>query len=163
MIRALALELSKLPSDFYLAFRRHPRDNVSYEEYDALFKAAGIKTIDTHQFTTHQVSAASDTILTGYSTEGLHGIYRRKPTVHITDKKLQNIPDDLRLPLPPVRLGASVGINTMSELFGALSDISDPASQSSRALRENMEKYYPSDGKNAERVAVIVRDILERK
>lgn len=162
MIHELARELGKNGHNFYLAFRRHPRDNVSYEEYEEIFKGAGIKTIDTRQFSTDQVSAASDTVITGYSTEGLHGIYRRKPTIHIIDKELQDIPEDLSLPLPPVKLGASMGIDKVGDLSGTLNELLDPASPANKELLIRMDKFYPRDGKNAQRVAGIVAKVISQ-
>lgn len=159
-IEKMAEALKGMTGDFYFAFRRHPRDNVSYETYKKILTDAGIKVVDTDEFSTNDIGAASDVVLTTWSTEGLHGIYRRKPTVHITDNNFE-IPKDVYLPLPPVELGASVGIKKISEIAQVLPQLLDQNSSLNDKLRKNMEKQYPADGKNAERVADIVRQYLK--
>ncbi len=159
-IREVAAELKNLNGDFYLAFRRHPRDNVSDEEYKTIFEQAGIKLINTDGFSTDEIGAASDVVLTTWSTEGLHGIYRRKPTVHFTDKRFR-LPPFLGLPLPPVKLGASLGAYDPKELAAGLAELLDKDSASNKSLMTNMKKHYPADGKNAQRVADIVREYLK--
>ncbi len=158
-VRLIAEELKRVGGNFYFAFRRHPRDNVPYEEFRKILIDAGIRVVDTDEFSTDQIGAASDVILTNWSTEGLNGIYRRKPTVHITDQNFR-IPENLLLPLVPIKLGASIGINDVNELSGVLDDLLDSKSEINKKLKENMEKYYPADGKNAQRVASIVRRYL---
>ena len=158
-IRQVAEAIRELANDFYLAFRRHPRDNVSYENYRQIFTDAGIRLLDTEKFSTNDIGAASDLILTTWSTEGLHGIYRRKPTVHLVDRNFR-IPDGLDLPLIPVKLGASVGIKKADQLKEILPQLLDANSELNNSLREKMEQNYPADGKNAERVANVVRQYI---
>ncbi|PIR93548.1 hypothetical protein COT99_00050 [Candidatus Falkowbacteria bacterium CG10_big_fil_rev_8_21_14_0_10_43_10] len=161
-IKKMAEALKKLGDDFYFIFRRHPRDNTSYETYKQIFVEAGIKIIDTDEFTTDEIGAASDVVLTTWSTEGLKGIYRRKPTAHITDHNFR-IPEDIELPLVPVKLGASVGIDNMDELIEILPQLLDQKSPLNHSLKEKMEKNYQADGNNAKRVADIVREYLTKK
>jgi hypothetical protein len=148
-----------MAGDFYFAFRRHPRDNVSFETYKKILTDAGIRVVDTEEFSTNDIGAASDVVLTTWSTEGLNGIYRRKPTVHITDSHF-SIPEALDLPLPPVKLEASVGVDRIDEMSRVLPQLLDLGSSLNKKLREKMEEHYPADGKNAERVANIVRQYL---
>jgi len=158
-VKKMAEALKKAGDDFYFIFRRHPRDNVGYEIYRRILTEAGIKIIDTDDFSTNDIGAASNVVLTTWSTEGLNGIYRRKPTVHITDFNFK-IPQDVDLPLVPVKLGASVGINDVSTLTEVLPQLLDPASPLNQLLKEKMEQAYPADGNNAKRVADVVRSYL---
>jgi len=159
-IRIMAEALKGIAGDFYFAFRRHPRDNVSYEIYKKILTDAGIRVIDTNELSTSDVGAASDVVLTTWSTEGLHAIYRRKPTVHITDRNFR-IPESFDLPLPPVKLEASVGIDKIDELARVLPQLLDPNSTLNDKLIKKMKEHYPADGKNAKRVADIVRRYLK--
>jgi hypothetical protein len=155
----MAQALKKAGGDYHLAFRRHPRDSVSYEEYEQLLLDAGIRVIDTTILTTDEVNIASDIILTTWSTEGLHGIYRGKPTVHIIDLDFP-IPEGLDLPLPQVSSGASIGLDSVEDIKGILPQLLDPKSQLNLGLEKNIKEYYNLDGKNAERVANVVRKYL---
>lgn len=159
-IRQMAESLKAIAGDFYFAFRRHPRDNVGYETYKKILTDADIQVVDTDAFSTNDIGAASDVVLTTWSTEGLHGIYRRKPTVHITDPNFR-IPETLDLPLPPVKSGASIGLNKVNEVSQILPQLLDLNSDLSTKLSQKMEEQYPADGKNAERVANIVRQYLK--
>lgn len=159
-ISQMAKALKNVAGNFYFVFRPHPRDNINYEIYKQIFVDAGIRIIDTDEFSTNDIGAASDVVLNFWSTEGLNGIYRRKPTAHITDSNF-NIPEYVSLPLPPVQLGASVGIDRIEEIERVLPQLLDPNSSLNKELREKMEEQYPADGKNAERVANIVRQYLK--
>lgn len=159
----LADQLHQTGHEVVLAFRQHPRDNVPYVEYERLFAAVGVTTVDTRAFSTDQIGAASDLIITTWSTEGLHGIYRRKPTIHLTDTSIMELPAGLTLPLPPVRLGASVGIDDVRQLSHSVNTLLDPESEAVGALRSQMERWYPADGKNAERVARAVHQVISEK
>lgn len=162
MAEDLAQALRHATSKFVLAFRRHPRDPVPAAEYREVLEKAGIALIDTDDFSTDEISAASDLILTAFSTAGLEGIYRRKPTIHITDTTHQEIPAELPLPLPPVKLGASVGVDHMADLSAAVDALLDNKSALHEQIAMGMETFYPRDGKNAERVAAVVYDVLRR-
>ena len=158
-IEKMAEALKGIANNFYFAFRRHPRDNVSYETYKKILTNAGIRTLDTDEFSTNDIGAASDVVLTTWSTEGLHGIYRRKPTVHITDRNFR-VPEGIELPLPPVTSGASVGLENVADIAQILPQLLDEHSALNKKLQEGMADHYPADGKNAERVAHIVRQYL---
>lgn len=157
----LAEALRLVENDFYFVFRRHPRDNVSYNEYERVFIDRGIKLLNTNQFTTDEISAAADVILTTWSIEGINSIYRRKPTVNIVDNNFK-IPKDLVLPLVPVKLGASIGVDNASEIISILPQLLDRNSDLNKSLRENMEKNYLNDGNNAERIAKEINNLLEK-
>lgn len=159
-ITLMAQSLKELGDSFYFVFRRHPRDNVTYETYHKILSDAGIKVIDTNSLATDAVGAASDVVMTTWSTEGLNAIYRRKPTIFITDDHFR-IHEEMTLPLPPVKLGAGVGINRVSEVAGALAQLLDTDSTLNAQLRKNMETHYSADGKNANRVAQVVRGYLK--
>lgn len=156
-VMEMADQLKKAGGDFYFVFRRHPRDNVPYETYRKILTDAGITVVDTHDFTTDEIGAASDVVLTTWSIEGLYGIYRRKPTAHIVDRTYA-VPESLESPMVPVKLGASVEVDHISKLAEVLPDLMDPESKLNTSLREKMESEYPADGKNAERVANVVRE-----
>ena len=65
------------------------------------------------------------------------------------------------MPLVPVKLGASVGLDRMNQLAEILPQLLDQKSALNSSLKKNMEKEYPADGKNAERVANIVRQFIK--
>jgi hypothetical protein len=157
-ITQMADALKGVKKDFYFVFRRHPRDNVKYETYKKMLADAGVKVLDTDEFSTDEIGAASDVVLTTWSTEGLNGIYRRKPTVNIVDPHFA-VPENLSLPLVSVKLGASVGANNMAELIQILPQLLKKGSDLNTSLKRNMKKYYLVDGKNSERVAKIVRQV----
>ena len=159
-ISQLAEALKKAAGDFHLAFRPHPRDNVSYEDYKKILNAAGLKIVDTAEFSTDEIGAAADVVLTSYSTEGLNGIYRRKPTGYISDRNF-NIPEYVNLPLPPVQLGAGAGIDHVEALAQILPQLLDKNSPLNEQLKKGMEKHYVADGNNAKRVANIVNEYLK--
>lgn len=159
-IKIMAEALKKIADKFYFVFRSHPRDNIRYEVYKKILVDAGLMVIDTDKLSTDDIGAASDVVLTTWSTTGLHGIYRRKPTAHIIDKNFR-VEESLELPIAPVKFGASVGVDKVSEIARVLPQLLDSNSKLNRELRKNMDKYYPADGKNAERVANIVRGYLK--
>lgn len=158
-IRQMAAALKDEVGDFYFVFRRHPRDNVDYDTYKKILTEQGIRVVDTDAFSTDEIGAAADVIITTWSTEGLHGIYRRKPTVHVIDPDFR-IPKNLDLPLVPVKLGASVGLEKMGQLSRVLPQLLDTDSSLNVSMKTNMEKYYPADGQNARRVANVVRGFM---
>ena len=60
-------------------------------------------------------------------------------------------------PPPPVKLGASVGLDDMNALAREVEELLDPKSAENIELRKHMEESYPVDGKNAERVVNILK------
>jgi hypothetical protein len=146
-----------------LAFRKHLRDNASYEEYYSLFDSLGINYLNVEEFSSDEVGAAADLVITTWSTEGLKGIYRRKPTIHLSDSSLLDIPAGLELPSPAVKLGASLGVEKTNHLSVNIQELLDEKSPLRRKLFQNMEHYYPADGKNPARVADQVRMVIESK
>ncbi len=161
LIEKLAEELKKLGGKFKLAFGIHPRDNTPAEVYEKIFKDAGVPFINAEQIGINKIGAASDVVVMIVSTEGLNAIYRRKPTLHITDPKFMVPQKDLNPP-PPVTLGASVGLDDMNGFATTMDRLLDPESVENRELKEHMEEHYPVDGKNAERVATILKAELSR-
>lgn len=159
-IEKLAEALKKVDKDFYFIFRRHPRDNVSYEVYKEAFTRAGIKIIDSEGFTVDEVGAASDVVLTTWSTVGIDGIYRRKPVANIIDFNFP-VPEGYDFPLVPVKVGASVGIDSVEGISEVLPELLDKKSPLNKRLLKNMEKYYLADGKNARRVADVIRGVIK--
>lgn len=160
-VAEMAKALGAVGEDFYFAFQKHPRDNENFEIYKNILAEAGVKVVDTSGFSTSEIGAASDVVLTSWSVEGLKAIYRRKPTVNIVDTNFR-VAIGLDLPLVPVRLGASVGAGKMSELTEILPQLLDTSSPTNDLLRKKMEQYYKADGKNASRVAEIVKKYLHK-
>lgn len=156
LIEKLAEELKKLKKKFKLAFGIHPRDNTSPETYKKIFDAAGVAFVNAEQVGINRIGAASDAELLVVSTEGLHAIYRRKPTMHITDPKFVVPLKDLNPP-PPVKLGASIGLDDMDSLAATVEQLLDPDSPENTELKKEMEKNYPVDGKSAERIVNLLR------
>lgn len=159
-IALMAETLKSMAGSFIFVFRRHPRDNTTYETYKKILVDAGIRVLDTDGFTTDEIGAASDVVLTTWSTAGLDGIYRRKPTIHMVDSRFR-VEENLRLPLPPVKAGASVGVERVEDLAGVLAGLLDPTNELNTSLQQGMAKEYPADGKNAQRVADIVKQFLQ--
>jgi len=157
----LAAGLSECGPGLRFVFRRHPRDNISYEEYMRIFADAGIEIIDTNHLETNSVGAASDLVITSSSTEGLNGIYRRKPTIHVIDRELEYFKSG-EIP-PPVTLEASIGVFGFGELSKKVEEALNEKSALRAKIGQNMERYYPRDGKNSQRVAQVVESFLGRK
>lgn len=153
-------EIAQANGSFKFIFRRHPRDNTSYEQYFEILEKYGIEPIDSRELKTDEISAAADIVFTSWSTAGLEAIYRGKPTVHVVDKEVLDVPETLELPLPAVSLNASIGIDNIKDIPEKIQQLLDPESELSRATFENMAKYYPNDGKNADRVTEIIKAIL---
>lgn len=158
-IKQVADSLVNISEDFYFVFRCHPRDNTSYDVFEKILTEAGIKVLNTDGFNGDDIMAASDIVLTTWSTAGLEGMYLGKPTVHLVDPNFV-VPEGLELPLPQVKLGASVGIGQASELTMILPQLFDKKSKLNADLKNNMKKYYFADGKNAKRVADVVKEFL---
>jgi hypothetical protein len=163
--QAIAIQLKKMLGSFYFSFCKHPRDITPYEKYKEIFNKEGIKMIDAGEYPNEQMSAAADVVVTTTSTEGLHAVYRRKPSLYIADQNLLKVPPTLNLtpPLPPVRLGASAGIDSIEKLPETLNELIDSKSVLNQQLKEGMEKFYPRDGKNASRVVDVISEILKNK
>lgn len=162
LVGKLAEELKGMKTKFRLAFGIHPRDNTPRETYEKIFRGAGIDCINADTLGINNAGAASDVVVMIVSVEGLHAIYRRKPTVHITDPRFTVPLKDLTPP-PPVKLGASVGLDDMENFSATVERLLDPKSQENIELKKNMEKNYPVDGKNAERVANLLRAEMTKR
>lgn len=156
LVEKLAEELKKVKTPFKLAFGIHPRDNTPREMYEKVFKEGNIPFIDAEQLGINKIGAASDVVVLIVSVEGLHAIYRGKPTVHITDPKF-TVPQKDLTPPPPVKLGASVGLDNMDNFSTAVDRLLDSESEENKELKKHMEESYPVDGKNAERVANLLK------
>lgn len=161
LIEKLAEELKHVKTKFKLAFGIHPRDNTPRETYEKIFKEAGIEYVDAEKLGINNAGAASDLVVLLVSTEGLNAIYRRKPTIHITDNRFVVPQKDLDPP-PPVKLGASIGLDDMGGLATAVEKLLDPESAENAELKKQMDKNYPVDGKNAERVVTILKAEMGR-
>ncbi|HEY4501180.1 MAG TPA: hypothetical protein VJI70_02865 [Candidatus Paceibacterota bacterium] len=156
LVERLAEELKKVAGKFRLAFGIHPRDNTPPEVYEKIFKNVGVPFINAELVGISRVGAASDVVLLIVSTEGLNAIYRRKPTLHITDPEFVKAQKDLDPP-PPVKLGASIELDDMDGLAATVERLFDPESRENIELKKRMEENYPVDGKNAERVVNILK------
>lgn len=163
MVKATMEQVKQVKTPLAFIFRRHPRDNTSYAEYRAIVEEAGIRWIDTQELNTDAVGAVADLVLTTTSTEGLHAIYRRKPSLHINDTRYKPLYPGIFLPLPQVRTGASAGTENIAEAAGLMEVLLDPQSARNQELRRNMETQYPRDGKNAQRVVDVIKNILPRR
>jgi hypothetical protein len=74
------------------------------------------------------------------------------------DGNFLDLPPALKLPLPVVKLGASIGIDRVEDLPASVDSLLDPSSDLCREVKAKMGEYYPNDGKNAERVAAVVNE-----
>jgi hypothetical protein len=78
--------------DFTLAVRRHPADITSQPVYDALTQ--NLATHDSRGFTTDEIGAAADCVITVDSSEGTIAAIRNIPSIHIlVPDILQERPD----------------------------------------------------------------------
>lgn len=157
LVQRFADELAKIKGVKF-DFRRHPRDNVSMDDYQKEFESRGIEIVDTADLTTDQVGAASDLVITTISTEGLNAIYRRKPNINIIDTRYSD-----RGAPPSVKLGASFSLDKMDNLVGCVKNLLDPKSKERKALNRGMEENYPVDGKNAQRVVDVLKNLLKKE
>lgn len=162
-LRAVAEQFQNVKTPFHFIFRRHPRDNTAYDAYRATVETAGLSWIDTQKFDTDAVGASADVILTTTSTEGLHAICRRIPSLHINDTRYKALYPGTFLPLPQVKLGASAGTENVSEVPVLLSGLLDVHSDLYTRVRQGMETNYPRDGKNAQRVVEVIKEVLAKK
>lgn len=137
-----------------IIFRRHPRDNTTMAEYNTLFATHGVQLTESDQLSTTEAGALADCVITTTSVEGLHGIYRRKPVVYCYDANYV-APREGLVPPPAVRLGAAFGVDHMEQFADTLNRAS-----LTPELQQAMEVQYPLDGKNAERVANVVQQLL---
>jgi len=156
LVKKVAEELKKVHTPFKLAFGIHPRDNTPPEAYENIFRDEGIAFINAENVGINKIGAASDIVVLIVSVEGLHAIYRGEPTMHITDSKFVVPQKDLDPP-PPVKLGASIGLDDMNNFAATLDRLLDSESAENRELRKHMKENYPVDGKNAERVANLLK------
>lgn len=160
LTQKIAEELTKVGGGFKFSFRIHPNDNVPLADHEKEFKDRNIDYVETLGFSTDEISAASDLVITTTSTEGLHAIYRRKPSIHINDPRFVDQSNLDMIPLPPVKLGASIGVDNVDDLAIWVNKLLDTQSEENAVLLKNMDKNYPSDGKNAQRVADILNSVL---
>lgn len=158
-VRQIAEQLSTLKG-FKFTFRRHPRDNTPLADYEKIFVDLGIDYVGTMEMPTSSIGAASDLVINKNSTEGLNAIYRRKPSINITDPKFIESPEDV---MPPsVKLGASIGVDKMEDLAACVEKLLNPKSKENKDLNKNMDKYYPVDGKNSKRVVDVLKKVLNK-
>ena len=147
-------------------FRRHPRDNVQSEAYERVLRDAGVDAPEkayemegtSYRIPTDDIGAASDIVLTVSPTSGVEAALRRIPVVYMNDAMERKL--SVPTPLPPLSLGAGAGISTVEQLPELLARILEPDSEVTARMKDAMERYYTADGKNAERVADVVRSIL---
>ena len=163
LLRASVEELSQSKTPFTVIFRRHPRDNTPYDDYRAIIAEVGLRYVDTQALSSDEVGAAADLVLTTTSTEGLHAMYRRKPSIHVNDERHKKLYPGIFLPLPQVRSGASMGTEDVQELSGLVNELLDPLSARNQELLRNMETHYPRDGKNAARVVEVIKGVLKER
>lgn len=159
-IPLLAEALDALERPLAISVRKHPRDNTPIADYERAFRRGELLVPETASLTTDEVGAASDLVITSWSTEGLKAIYRRKPSIHYIDASLPNIPANLEVPVPQEGLGASLGATHKEQLPALISQALDPESALRRDLDASMLRWYPVDGKNAQRVSAIVKRFI---
>jgi len=165
LISQVAKKIKILKDNAYFALRPHPRSVIKKEEYDLLLKDSGIRILETSDFSSDQINVASDIIMTTTSTEGLIGIYRQKPTIHILDKQYggQNealAPDYVP---PPCLCGASELVLDIGQLAEKIEPLMDRESLARKNLIKNIRENFLTDGKNTERVTTEIENILENK
>jgi hypothetical protein len=141
-------------------FRRHPRDNTPMERYIEAFATKGVSVIDTSLWPTDTVAAASDVIMTNWSTEGVHAAFRRIPVLYVNDDSVRKPPTGITYPLPPVVLGAGLSARSISDIPSLLGSLLDAQSPTVIEMQNAMRQHYKTDGGNAARVAEIVRRAL---
>lgn len=144
----------------YFVYRKHPRDNTSNADYARAIEAAGLHPLKTQDVTTDAIAQASDVVMTNWSTVGIEAALRRIPVLYINDTSIRKPIHNIRYPLPPVTLGASVAAYDIHAIPALLEPLLHPESGTALRLRENMEKHYKTDGQNAARVVAAIQEIL---
>lgn len=164
LLEKMANELKKVKVKYRFALGIHPRYNTEalQQRYKEIFRNVDITYIDAEQIGINKIGAASDLVMVVVSTEGLNAIYRREPTIHITDTKFV-VPQKDLTPPPPVTLGASVGLDDMSGFATTVERLLDPDSAENEELKKHMEENYPVDGKNAERVVDLLKAEIAKR
>jgi hypothetical protein len=153
-------QIKKGGGNSYFIFRRHPRDNTTDAEYRKCIEDAGVRTLDVAgDLTTDQISAASDLIMTNWSTEGIHAAYRRIPTLYVNDADVRQPPNEIPYPLPQVTLGAGKAVYKLDELGDALGQLLS-STEEKETMLSNMEAHYKTDGKNALRVLEVIDELI---
>jgi len=159
--KRMAKELAKVDKDFKFTFRIHPRDNTPFKDHEQEFVQMGVDCVQTMSLPTSEVGAASDLVITTNSIEGLHAIYRKKPTIYITDRRFNKEDNEDMIPPPPVKLGAGIGVDKIEDLADWVETLLDPQRKESKALRKNMDKNYRADGRNASRVVKVLNEAID--
>jgi len=151
----------KTGGGLYVSFRKHLRDNTPDSTYVEILRNAGVPLANDAAISWNDISASADTVMTSWSTSGLDAAFRRIPVVYLNDESVRTPEVGISYPLPPVTLGASVAVYRMDELPARLAPLLDSETGEVRSLKTAMEKHYKTDGKNAERVASVISELLQ--
>ncbi|MFA5853925.1 MAG: hypothetical protein WC866_02445 [Patescibacteria group bacterium] len=93
--------------------RPHPRDKTRGATYAKIFRHYQLPYIETESQDVNTVVAASDLVLSTWSTEIIHAALRCIPAVYVVDRRYVNPDAGVRFPLPPVHAGAALHCNTV--------------------------------------------------
>jgi len=149
-------------SVFMFAYRKHPRSNIPDQRINQLADNAGLTLLSTENLTTDEVSAASDVVITTWSTAGLEAIYRRKPTIHIEDTKNIRFPKLLKTPLPPSQQRLTEAVPDLSLLNESLDGLLNSDERRQRLITA-INKLECMDGKSTDRVLNVINNQLYAK
>lgn len=143
--------------------RTHPRDPISaedYEEYNKIITSAGIEQVDASkaaEYTTDEINIASDMVITTTSTVTFESIYRNKPVINITAQE----PSEYIAAIDnAINNGASLEVSDFSKFADAFKKLFYNEGGSVDKMIKNQKKFFPLDGKNAERVADVIEKVI---
>jgi len=168
MVLEVIEALNKINNDnVYFIPRMHPRlKKESPEELPKWEKAmtkfsGGTLIKESQEYSTSDIVAASDVVLSMFSTVNIEAATLRKPNICIMypdmgmalyTKACGKVTDDF----PLISLGCSKKVTTRRGLTEAL----DQSIFGDLGLRHNQEKTFRLDGKNASRVADLVASLV---
>ncbi|MFC1674588.1 CDP-glycerol glycerophosphotransferase family protein [Candidatus Omnitrophota bacterium] len=160
VIRGGCLALRDL-AGYHLVIKLHPADNNQRLVY-SICKETGIKNVSViKNINLPDLIAASELLITLYSTTGLEAIMLDKPLIIANLSKIRT---DI---VPYVSSGVAVGVYRQEDIAIAVRDILNNKSLQQR-LKAAREKFIPEhiqhfDGRATKRLADMIREMIREK
>ena len=153
------------------AYRRHPRDHTLHPEYQRVIdefrltqssRANQLDHYGDYAMPTDAIAAASDLVMTNWSTIGLDSAFRRIPVLYLSDETIRPRPKNVLYPAPPMKKGCGAEIFDIRRIPEFMPELLDPESERVKTMKANMAGHYTTDGKAAERVAYEILKLTGR-
>ncbi|MFC1804914.1 CDP-glycerol glycerophosphotransferase family protein [Candidatus Omnitrophota bacterium] len=160
LIRGGCLAVRNLP-DYHLVIKLHPADNNQRLVY-SICKDTGIKNVSViKNINLPDLIAASELLVTIFSTTGLEAIMLDKPLI------IANLSKIRAEVIPYVSSGVAVGVYRQEDIASAVRDVLNNKSLQQR-LKAAREKFIPEhiqhfDGRAAKRLADMIREMIRQK